>query len=460
MEKQLTTNFTEGPLLRQMIAFSLPFMAANLLQSLYNVVDMIIVGQFVGSAGLSAVSIGGMVTMLMTCICVGFSTGAQVMISQLVGRNATGDLKKAIGTIFTTFFILGVVTTILGVALVNVFVTVMNTPAEAVDQARAYMYICLGGMLMTVGYNAMSAVLRGMGDSKRPLLFIAVASVTNLVLDVVFVALLDMSAAGAALATVIGQAVSFLFSVIYLYRRRDAFGFDFKLESFRPDFALMKLFIKLGVPVSFQMGAVSVSYMIISAAVNRYGLAASAISGVGTKLFSVISIITNSIQTACSGMVGQNISARKYDRVRKITLLGWGICICFGAVFCTVCMVFPKFVIGIFTTDGEVLDLARAYMNANVAGYVASFLMASSNGLITGVGAMTFNFIVAALDSVVARIGLSLLLGNGLGFGLSGFWWGGSLAGYITVIAGAVFFFSGRWKKYNLLGGDAEMEEK
>jgi Na+-driven multidrug efflux pump len=208
------------------------------------------------------------------------------------------------------------------------------------------------------------------------------------------------------------------------------------------------------------MGAVSVSYMIISAAVNRYGLAASAISGVGTKLFSVISIITNSIQTACSGMVGQNISARKYDRVRKITLLGWGICICFGAVFCTVCMVFPKFVIGIFTTDGEVLDLARAYMNANVAGYVASFLMASSNGLITGVGAMTFNFIVAALDSVVARIGLSLLLGNGLGFGLSGFWWGGSLAGYITVIAGAVFFFSGRWKKYNLLGGDAEMEEK
>ena len=452
MDKKLTTDFTEGPLLQQMIAFSLPFMGANLLQSLYNVVDMIIVGQFVGSAGLSGVSIGGMVTMIMTCVAVGFSTGAQVLISQLIGRRAESELNRAVGTIFTTFLLLGVLTTVLGLSLVNVFVRLLNTPPEAVEQARAYMYICMGGMLMTVGYNAVSSVLRGMGDSKRPLLFIAIASGANLILDLVFVTVLGMSADGAALATVIGQATSFIFSIIFLYRRRDSFGFDFKRSSFRLHIPTMKLFAKLGLPVTFQMGAVTVSFMVISAMVNSYGLAASAISGVGTKFFSIISIVTNSVQTACSGMVGQNISAKKYDRVRKITLLGWAICICFGVVFCTICLAAPRQVMSIFTRDEEVLSLARQYMNANVPGFVATFLMASSNGLITGVGAMTFNFIIAILDSVVARIGLSVLLGRVLGFGLSGFWWGGSIAGYVTAIAGIIFFASGRWKKYDLLG--------
>lgn len=451
MDKKLTTNFTQGPILRQMIAFSLPFMAANLLQSLYNVVDMIIVGQFVGSVGLSAVSIGGNVTMLMTCISIGFSTGAQVLISQLVGRNATEDLKKAIGTIFTTMLLIGVLTTVAALALVDVFVKWLNTPAEAVEQARAYMLICFAGMTMTVGYNAVSAVLRGMGDSKRPLLFIAIASVSNLILDLVFVALLHMSAAGAALATIIGQAISFIFSILYLYRRREIFGFDFKASSFRPDLPFMKLFIKLGLPVTFQMGAVSLSFTIISSAVNSYGLAASAISGAGGKITSIISVITNSVQTACSGMVGQNISAKQYDRVRKITLLGWTLCIIAGMIFCSICLLFPRQLMSIFSTDAEVLALAEQYMSANVPGFIATFIMASSNGLIQGVGAMTFNFVIATLDSVVARIGLSMLLGKVLGLGLAGFWWGGSLAGYVTVIAGIVFFASGKWKKYNLL---------
>lgn len=304
---------------------------------------------------------------------------------------------------------------------------------------------------MTIGYNTVSAVLRGMGDSKRPLLFIAIASVTNLILDIVFVVLLEMSAAGAALATVIGQAVSFIFSLVYLHRRSAAFGFDFRASSFRPDFSLMKLFFKLSLPVTFQMGAVSASFMIISAAVNNYGLAASAIAGAGSKLTTIIGIVTNSVQTACSGMVGQNISAQKYDRVHNITVLGWGICILFGIVFCGLCLLFPRQVIAIFSSDEAVLSLAKQYMYANVAGFAASFLMAPSNGLIQGVGAMTFNFVVATLDSVVARIGLSFLLGNALGFGLSGFWWGGALAGYITVIAGVFFFLSGRWKKYRLM---------
>ncbi len=451
MNKTLTTDFTKGPVLRQLILFSLPFVAANVLQALYNVVDMIVVGQFVGSVGLSAVSIGGMVTMFLTCLSTGFSTGAQVLISQLVGKNAKDDIRKAIGTIFSTILILDVVVTVAGLSLVGVFAKLLNTPAESLEQAKMYMYICIGGMTFTFGYNAVSAVLRGMGDSKSPLIFVTIASISNLVLDLLFVAVMDMSAAGAALATIIGQAISFVFSIIYLYRRQDAFGFDFKPASFRIDVRLMKVFIKLGLPMTLQWGAVSVSFMVISSAVNSYGLAASAIAGVGSKLSSILNIVAGSIQTACSGMVGQNISSGNTHRVRKVTVDSWVMCIVCGIIFCGLCLLFPRQVVSVFSTDEDVLALARTYMNASVAGFFASFLMAPSNGLIQGVGAMTFNFVIAIIDSVIARIGLSLLLGGVLGLGLSGFWWGGSLAGYITVIAGFVFFVMGRWKKYRLL---------
>ena len=451
MNDSMTTDFTKGPIFRQLVKFALPFVLANLLQALYNIVDMVIVGRFVGSVGLSAVSVGGNVTMLLTCLAMGFSTGAQILISQLVGRGDKDGVSRCIGTIFTSMLILGVAVTVVGLALVNCFADWLNTPAEAYDQARYYMYICIGGMIFTVGYNAVSAVLRGMGDSKRPLLFITIASVTNLVLDLLFVVWLGMSAAGAALATIIGQAVSFIFSIVYLYRRRTAFGFDFRRASFRIDTALLKIFVKLGLPMTLQWGAVSVSYTVISAAVNTYGLAASAISGAGGKLTSILGVFAGSIQTAASGMVGQNISAGELERTKKITLCAEAICITCGVVVCALVLIFPRPLISIFTSDEDVLALSRMYMNATAAGYFASFLMSPTNGLIQGVGAMTFNFVVALIDSVIARIGLSLLLGGVLGFGLSGFWWGGSLAGYVTVVAGFWFLFSGRWKKYKLL---------
>ena len=451
MDRKLSTDFTQGPVMRQLVLFALPFMAANLLQALYNVVDTIIVGRFVGSVGLSAVSIGGMITMFLTCISVGFSTGAQVLISQIMGKNDHSSINKAVGTIFSTMIALGLLTTVLGLALLNVFVRLMNTPAEAVAQTRAYLGICIAGIVMTFGYNGVSAVLRGMGDSKRPFVFIAIASVTNLVLDLIFVALLNMAAAGAALATIIGQTVSFVFSIVYLYRRRVAFGFDFRPASFRIDGALMKTFLKLGLPMTFQMAVVSVSYMVISSAVNSYGLAASAIAGVGSKLCNILNIVTGGIQTACAGMVGQNVSARKYDRVRSVTFSGLVVCTVSGIVFCGLCLLFPRAIISIFSTDADVLDLARLYMLTSVPGFMGSFLMAATNGLVQGSGAMTFNMVISALDCVVARLGLGFLLGNLLKIGPGGWWLGGSLAGYVTVIAGVWFLVAARYKRYSII---------
>lgn len=447
----LRTDFTKGPLLRQLIVFSLPFMAANLLQSLYNIIDMIVVGQFVGSIGLSAVSIGGQITMFLTCLCTGFSTGAQILISQLAGRHEEKKLSCAIGTIFTTMLVIGIVITILGVVCVPLLIKLLNTPAEAASQACTYLYICVGGIIATFGYNTVSAILRGMGDSKRPLLFVAIASVTNLILDILFVAFFSWGAGGAALATIIGQAISFIFALVYLIHRKEAFCFDFQLQSFRIDPTLLKVLIKLGLPMTLQWTGVAGSFMVISSMVNTYGLAASAIAGIGSKLTSILNIVAGSIQTACAGMVGQNISIGENERVKRIVIYGMLVCTVFGLILCGVFLAFPTAVIRIFSSDADVLALSRLYMNSSVAGFMASFLMAATNGMIQGVGAMTFNFIVSIVDSVVARIGLSFLLGQVLDFGLAGFWWGGSLAGYITVGAGLVFFCTGRWKHYNLL---------
>lgn len=451
MQKQFSTNFTEGPIFRQLLSFSIPFMGANLLQALYNVVDMVIIGRFMGGVGLSAVSVAGQVTMLLTCLAMGFSTGAQVLIAQLTGRNVREDINRAIGTVFSTMLLLGALVTTVGLLGVNWFLSVLNTPQEAVTQARYYMLICNGGMIFTYGYNAVSAILRGMGDSKRPLMFITIASVLNLVLDLVFIAVFHMGAAGAALATIIGQAVSFLFSIYYLFRNQERFGFSFQRGSFRIDMSLFKIYGKLGLPMTLQMCAVTVSFMIINSYVNAYGVAASAISGVGSKLTSILSIVANSMQSACAGMVGQNISIGNTDRIKRIVSCSFGFCAVCAVVFCAVCLLFPRQVISLFSSDEEILALARPYLQASVAGYAGSFLMASTNGLILGVGAMTFNFIIAFLDSIAGRIGLSLLLGKVLGLGLSGFWWGCSLAGYITVFAGLIYYFSGVWKSRRIL---------
>ena len=451
MQKQFSTNFTEGPIFHQLLSFSIPFMGANLLQALYNVVDMVIIGRFMGGIGLSAVSVAGQVTMLLTCLAMGFSTGAQVLIAQLTGRNVREDINRAIGTVFSTMILLGILVTAIGLLGVNWFLSVLNTPQESITQARHYMLICNSGMIFTYGYNAVSAILRGMGDSKRPLMFITIASILNLILDLVFIAVFHMGAAGAALATIIGQAVSFLFSIYYLFRNQQRFGFTFRRGSFRIDMGLFKIYGKLGLPMTLQMCAVTISFMIINSYVNAYGVAASAISGVGAKLTSILSIVANSMQSACAGMVGQNISIGNTDRIKRIVSCSFGFCAACAVVFCAVCLLFPRQVISLFSSDEGILVLAQPYLQASVAGYAGSFLMASTNGLILGVGAMTFNFIIAFLDSIAGRIGLSLLLGKVLGLGLSGFWWGCSLAGYITVFAGLIYYCSGVWKSRRIL---------
>ena len=255
----LSKDFTKGNIVWQLLMFTLPFMASNALQVLYSTIDMVIVGKYVGTPGLSAVSQSSQILNFATMVCLGFSNAGQVLISQALGAGKRREINEIIGTLFSLVLGMGVLLSCIILLARPWIMNVMNIPEESRDMAQNYMLICGGGLVFTAGYNMVSAALRGMGDSRRPFLFIGIASAVNLVLDILFTGMMGFGVAGAAWATIIGQAVSFLFSVCFLYRNREAFGFDFRRESFMPRKKYGRMIAALGTPMAIQSGCINLS---------------------------------------------------------------------------------------------------------------------------------------------------------------------------------------------------------
>ena len=310
MAKSLTKDFTRGSVAKQLLFFTLPFMASNALQVLYSTIDMIIVGEYVGTAGLSAVSQSSQIMNFATMICFGFSNAGQILVSQAIGAGKKKELNSIIGTLFSLISILAVILS--GIILLSRFwiMDVMNIPTEAYDYAMDYLIICGAGLVFTAGYNMVAAVLRGMGDSKRPFLFIGIASAVNLALDYLFTGLWGWEVAGAAWATIIGQAVSFLFSLFYLYRRREGFGFDFKPKSFRISGRYTKMIASLGTPMAIQSGCINLSMLFVNSMIDDVSVVASATFGVGIRIDDIVNKISQGIHYAAMPMISKNNNGR------------------------------------------------------------------------------------------------------------------------------------------------------
>ena len=445
----LIRDLTQGSVTRLLLIFAFPLLCSNLLQTVYNMVDMIVIGQFVGREGLSAVSIGGDVLHFLTFLVMGFSNAGQVILSQYIGAGNRDRIRGTIGTMFTVTFISAVGLTIVCYLGLDAFLHAMNTPAECFDYARQYGLTCVLGLVFIYGYNLVSAILRGMGDSKHPFIFIAVATVVNLVLDLVFVAGLGMGPFGAALATVIGQGVSFLWAIFYLYRHKESFGFDFKPASFKPDPEVLPKLIRLGLPMILQSAAINFSMLFVNSYINSYGVVASAVTGVGNKLGSITAVVTNALSTAGSSMVGQNLGAEKYHRVPKIIGVSMVIDLAFAALlsFLTIC--FPRTIFGLFNSDPQVLDMSMTYIPVAVLLYVGFAMRSPFFALINGSGNAKLNLIVGLLDGVICRVGLAMLMGLAMGMGIMGFWLGNAFAGYMPFLIGGVYFLTGKWNASN-----------
>lgn len=448
---KLTKNFTEGSIPWQLLVFMLPFMASNALQVLYSTVDMVIVGKFVGTPGLSAVSQSSLILNFATMVCLGFANAGQVLISQALGAKKYSQINRIVGTLFTMIISLGLAFTVLVLAMLNGIMDLMNIPQESWDMAQDYLVICGGGLVFTAGYNMVAAVLRGMGDSKRPFMFICIASVTNLVLDLLFTGLWGMGVAGAAWATIIGQAVSFLFSLWYLYRHRDAFGFDFRMASFCPSKQYLSMITQLGTPMAIQSGFINLSMLYVNSLVNGISVVASATFGVGVKIDDIINKISQGIHHAAMPMISQNIAAGKLDRSKRVVHYSW----LYSAILTLICM-------GLYLTQGTelfmlfsddplVYAMAPQFISAILWMFPALAIMRGSSAFIQGIGNAKLGLCLSLLDGVVLRIGLSWFMGMILGLGFYGFVLGYGLAAYGNAIPGLIYFLSGTWQKRRTL---------
>ena len=452
-KKKMFQDLTSGSVPKNLLVFALPFMLSNILQTVYSLVDMIVVGRFVGSSGLSAVTVASQTVMLMTTLCMGFSTGSQVYIAQLAGAGNKEMIRKTIGTTFSLQLLMGLGMGILGIILCRPALRLLNTPEEAMEEAVSYLLICGGAIIFTYGYNMVSAVLRGMGDSRRPFLFVAISSVVNLILDLLFVGVFAMGVAGAAWATILGQAVSFVVSIVYLYRRREEFGFDFAPSSFRIDPGCLKVLTKLGIPFGLQMSAITISMLFVNGLVNDYGIHAGATFGVGSRVSHIPDVLTRSIGMASSAMVGQNLGAGRADRAHKTVMATLVCAVGVYAVAAVVFLLFPHQIFSVFTKDEAVLSLSWLFILSMVYGFPAHALMVPFNSFIQGIGNAVLSLFISILDGFVTRILLSILLGKVLGMGLFGFFLGYNLAAYATGIPAMLYYVSGIWKKRkNLVG--------
>lgn len=424
----------------------MPLFLSNLLQAVYNMVDMIVVGQFIGKNGLSAVSIGGDVMNLLTFLAIGFSNAGQIIIAQHIGAGRQNRIGKIIGNLFAFLLISSIGLGILCFAVRNPMLQWMNTPQEAWDYALSYITTCILGMVFIYGYNVVSAVLRGMGDSRHPFLFIAAAAIINLVLDLLFVAVFHMAVFGAALATVIGQGVSFIWGFIFLVRRRKRLGIDIDRSCFLFDRETMGMILRLGIPMAIRAAAITFSKLFVDSMINSYGVIASSASGIESKMNTISNLFSNAVNMACSTMIGQNIGAEKYDRVPRIMRTSFEIVLTIAAVLSLCLAVFPNAVFGIFTSDKDVIAASIMTIWPIIIIFFGGALRSPNNGLIDGSGNFKLNFAVALLDGIINRIGFSILFGIVLGMGWIGFMYGDAVAGFTPLLIGGIYFLSGKWR--------------
>ena len=448
---KLSKDFTQGNILRQLILFSLPFMASNALQVLYSTIDMIIVGKFVGTAGLSAVSQSSLIINFGAMVCLGISNAGQVLISQALGAGKKREMNNIIGTLFVYVSAVAVLISLVIVFFYNGILHAINIPDESYAMSVDYLIICGAGMIFTAGYNMVSAVLRGMGDAKRPFIFILIASVVNLVLDLLFTGLLGWGVAGAAWATIIGQAASFIFSIFYLYRRKEEFGFDFHPSSFKPSKRYVGMITSLGMPMAIQSAAINLSMIFVNSMINDLGVVESASFGVGCRIDDIINKISMGVQYAAMPMISQNLGAGDNKRAKEVVYKTWIVSVILTAFFMTLYLTIGRQFFMLFSDDPLVHAMSPTFISAIIWMFPAFTIMRGSGAFVQGIGNAKLCMVLALLDGVVLRIGLSWLFGSVLGLGFFGFVLGYGLAPYGFSIPSLIYFLSGKWEKQKSL---------
>ena len=393
---RMERNLTTGSVLGNVIYFSLPYLLSYFLQTLYGMADLFIIGQFEGVASTTAVSIGSQVMHMLTVMIVGLAMGSTVSIGQAIGGNDKRKASLDIGNTVTLFMMLSVALTIILLILADSIVSVMSTPEEAVAGTLDYLTVCFIGIPFITAYNIISSIFRGMGDSRSPMYFIAVACVSNIILDYIFMGALHMGPVGAALGTTLSQAVSVVIALIVIRRKNS--GIKLEKSDFRPNGIVMKDILGIGVPIALQDGFIQVSFILITIIANRRGLNDAAAVGIVEKIISFLFLIPSSMLSTVSALGAQNIGAHKNERARQTLYYAALIASLFGLAVSIIMQFAADSVVSLFTdaSDPEgamVVQLGGQYMRGYVWDTLFAGIHFSFSGYFCAIGKSLLSFL-------------------------------------------------------------------
>lgn len=438
-------SLTEGNIYESLIKFSIPFIVANLIQALYGTVDLLIIGLFTDTAGLSGVSVSTQVMQIVNGVILGLTMGGTILVGQYFGAKRKQDTTETIGTMF----VLGIIASIFIAVSMFLFkdplLRLLNTPASAYEDAKNYVLIASAGTVFIFGYNAISAVLRGLGDSKRPVMFISIACVINIILDIYFVGNLGLRASGAALATIISQGISMFIAMWYLSSKAKIFKFDRKNMNLYSD--KVKKLLELSLPLSLQEVLLWGSFLVILAIANNMGVNESAAVGIIAKFETFSMLPPMALSYALAALTAQNIGADKPERALKALKVSIGMSLISAFAFLFWTQFYPESIMGIFKADPGVVIAGGEYLKLYSIDFLLVAFKFNLNGFLNGSGRTTFAMLNGMFSTVFVRIPMSYLLGVTLNKGLIGLGLSVPLASVLSILFSIIFIGTGKWKK-------------
>ncbi len=405
--KKTKNDLTQGSIAATLIRFALPLLFANIIQALYGAVDLLIIGKYCSADSISAVSIGTQVTQIITSVITGMTLGGTILVGKYIGMHKEETAKKAIGTTLSIFAIISLILTVIMLLLSDVILTLLQTPESAYPAAKQYVCICFVGIFFICGYNAISSILRGYGDSVRPMIFVFIACILNIILDIVFVCYLHLDAAGTALATIMSQGISMLFSILYLNRNR--FLFTFHPANFRIDKKLAIELAKLSIPISFQECCIRFSFLYLTAVVNTLGVYASSAVGIASKYDVFAMLPATSVASALSSITAQNLGAGKPTRIKKSVFTGLSIALAMSACFFLWAQISPESMLRLFTADKKIIAVGAPFFRTCSYDYLAVTFVFCLNGFLNGSSKTIFTMISSCFGALALRIPLLYL---------------------------------------------------
>ncbi|HBF4285040.1 MATE family efflux transporter [Clostridioides difficile] len=436
--KDLTTGH-EG---KSIFFFAMPMLIGSLFQQLYNTADSIIVGRFIGKEAMAAVSGANPIMFLLVAALMGVSLGFSILVSQFYG---SGDLKKVKATIDTTYILLfigSILISILGIVFGGPMLKLMNTPESVFAQSKLYLTIIFSGILFSAGYNSVSAILRGLGDSVTPLYFLIIATILNIVLDLTFIVVLRMGVEGVALATIMAQAVSFIISIIYLNKKHEVL--KFKIKGIVYDNKIFKDGLRLGLPSGVQQMLFSIGNMALQFLVNSYGTSAMAAFGAGLRIENFISLPIMNLGSAVSTFVAQNIGAGENERVKKGIRESIKMTLVLAVTVIALILLFKENLIALFNTDKDVIKIGSSYLFIIGPFFLfigTSFVLSSA---MKGAGDSMFALISSIVSLWLGRLPASYMLSKF--FGTDGIWMGIPFGWTLGLIVTVIYYRKGYWK--------------